>query len=49
MPKSILPSSYPQAVEALDALFSYPDNFGIVRRTMSIGGSSAILYYAEAL
>lgn len=49
MPKSNLPPSYPQAVEALDALFSYPDNFGIVRRTLSIGGSSAILYYAEAL
>ena len=49
MPKSNLPSSYPLTVETLDALFSYPENFGIVRRELTVGGHSAVLYYAEAL
>ena len=49
MPKSTLPPSYPHAVEALDALFSYPDNFGIVRRELTVSGCHAVLYYAEGL
>ena len=49
MPPSRLPDTYSHAKETLDALFSYPDNFGIVRRELSIGGYHAVLYYAEAL
>ncbi len=49
MPPTKLPESYPDAVAALDALFSYPENFGIIRRTLTVGGYSAHLYYAEAL
>ena len=49
MPKSNLPQSYPQAIEVLDGLFSYPDNFGIVKRELTVGGYTASLYYAEGL
>lgn len=49
MPSSHLPDSYPAAKEALDALFSIPDNFGIVRRELTVAGQCAVLYFAEAL
>lgn len=49
MPPSNLPDTYSHAKETMDTLFSYPDNFGIVRRELSIGGYHAVLYYAEAL
>ncbi len=49
MPPTHLSDTYSHAKETLDALFSYPDNFGIVRRELSFGSSAAVLYYAEAL
>ncbi len=49
MPPVHLPDSYQNAKETLDVLFSYPDNFGIVRRELTVGGYSTVLYYAEAL
>ena len=49
MPPTALPNSYSYAIETLDILFSYPENFGIVRRSLTLGGCSAHLYYAEAL
>ena len=49
MPPTHLPDTYSQSKETLDALFSYPDNFGIIRRELSVGGCAAMLYYAEAL
>lgn len=49
MPPSRLPDLYPSAVHMMDNLFSCPDNFGIVRRELSVGGHRGVLYYAEAL
>ena len=49
MPPAHLSDTYPIAKETLDSLFSYPDNFGIVRRELTVAHCSAVLYYAEAL
>lgn len=49
MPQTHLPETYAQSVRKLDALFSYPGNFGIVRRELTVCGCSAVLYYAEGL
>ena len=49
MPPTHLPDTYDRSKETLDNLFSYPENFGIVRREMTVGGQRAVLYYAEAL
>ena len=49
MPPTHLPDTYDRSKETLDKLFSYPENFGIVRREMTVGGQRAVLYYAEAL
>lgn len=49
MPPTHLPDTYDRSKETLDKLFSYPENFGIVRRELTVGGQRAVLYYAEAL
>ncbi|MGM9625376.1 MAG: spore germination protein [Eubacteriales bacterium] len=44
-----MPDQYDEAVAVLDRRFSLPDNFGIVRRALSVGSRRAVLYYTEGL
>ncbi len=41
--------SFSESLQALDTLFSLPENFGIVRREFSVGGKKAVSYFAEGL
>lgn len=42
-------NAFSDAVTALDALFSLPENFGIIKRDFSVGGHPAVSYFAEGL
>ncbi len=42
-------NAFSDAVQALDTLFSLPENFGIIKRNFSVGGHSAVSYFAEGL
>ena len=49
MPPQMLSPDFTAAVQTLDLLFSVPDNFGIVRRALTLCGRPAVLWYAEGL